>query len=107
MDMNALMNDKITKAVEKALAGSRKVKITFKREAAGEVSYLLGMLNSGIVSLNNSDDQMTLLAVNQSRNWHSDRDRTVALTLTEKFDQEWFTSRMYRALEKIEFVNTK
>lgn len=95
----------ITGTLTTALASrSRKIRLTFKREAIGDVPYLLGMERGGIVSITASD-KMVLMAVISSRNWDRDANRTVLVTLTETFDQEWFTGRMNaRAIEKIEAV---
>lgn len=99
------MQEQIRQAVWKALEGTHKVKITFKREAIGDIYFLLAMVSSGIVSLDNND-KTAMMSVLQSRSWNGDRNRTVLVTLTEKFNQEWFTGRLFRALEKIELVNT-
>jgi len=98
------MKTQITQAVRTALGGSRKVKITFKREATIEVNYLLVMARSGIIQLNNGDE-MTFMAVSQSKDWGGDRNRTTTLTLTDQFDENWFVGRMDHALEKIEAVS--
>jgi hypothetical protein len=95
------MYTQIKEAVQKALQGSRKVKITFRRDALSEVSYLLGMKNSGIISLNIGDEHVLALAL-RTLDWGVDSNRTLIVTLTGKFDEDWFTGRMRRALEKIE-----
>lgn len=97
------MRAKITQAVQEALKGSRKVKITFKRNAISDINYLLGMANSGIISLNNADAQVLAIVV-RTRNWSVDSNRIVLVTLTAKFDEQWFVQRLWRALEKIETV---
>ncbi len=100
------MKAQITQAVRAALAGSRKVEITFKREAKTEVAYLLGMERSGIIKLdgNNGNDKVNLMCVPGSGDWGHDSIRTTTLTLTDQFDENWFVSRLERALEKIEAV---
>ena len=100
------MKTQITQAVQVALGGSRKVKITFRREAKTEVAYLLGMERSGIIKLdgNNGNDKMNLMCVPASGDWGHDSVRTTTLTLTDQFDESWFVDRLERALEKIEVV---
>jgi len=98
------MKTQITQAVRVALVGSHKVKVTFRREAIFEVSYLLGMAKSGIVQLNNGTET-TLRVVAQSRDWGDDQNRTATVTLMNQFDEDWFVERMYRALEKIEAIS--
>lgn len=98
------MRTKITQAVQEAQKGSRKVKIIFKRDAIGDINYLLGMCRDGIISLNDSDSHV-LWTILRERNWDVDSNRTVIVTLTAKFEEEWFVGRLWRALEKIEAVN--
>lgn len=99
------MRTQITQAVLTALGGSREVKITFKREATvAQVAFLLGMASAGIIQLNEQDEAL-LECVVLSKDWGGDRNRTTTLTLTDKFDKDWFVGRMERALEKIEVVN--
>ncbi|NQT50149.1 hypothetical protein HQ571_05630 [Candidatus Kuenenbacteria bacterium] len=98
------MRQKIIDTVREALAGSRKVKITFKMTATGDINYLLGMSEAGIIILNPSDE-MVMMAVSRSGDWDGDANRSLEVTLSYKFDEDWFVGRMYRALEKIEGVN--
>jgi hypothetical protein len=98
------MREKIQQAVQTALTGSRKVKITFKRDATDSVGYLLGMGRSGLFKfMNNAEGN--LMAVAQSRNWGSDQNRSVTLELTPSFDLDWFSGRLDRALENIVAIN--
>lgn len=55
---------------------------------------------NGIVLLN-CGDEMTLMAVAQTGDWESDRNRTLTVKLTDLFDEDLFVGRMYHALEKI------
>ncbi|MEK9195217.1 MAG: hypothetical protein AAB975_02485 [Patescibacteria group bacterium] len=99
------MKQEIRQALQIALAGSRKLKIVFKKEAiGGEVAYLLGMMNAGIINLD-IRDAMNLSVTNASRKWVPDNNRAVVVMLTDQFDENWFVERMYRALEKIEILN--
>jgi hypothetical protein len=98
------MNTQILKqAIQEALKGSRKVEITFRRDALSEVPFLLGMKNSGIISLNMGDEHVLANAL-RTLDWGVDSNRTLTVTLTGKFDEDWFVGRMRRALEKIEAV---
>lgn len=98
------MRTKIAQAIQIVLQGSRKVKITFKRDAISDVSYLLGMKSGCVIELVEMDAKVLEVAV-QTRNWGLDSNRIVVVTLTNKFDEKWFVQRLWRALEKIEVVN--
>ena len=89
--------------VKKALAGSRKMRITFKREAVDDVVYLCGMEQAGIIRTDKTT-ALVLSAVMASRSWSLDENRVVNLTLGENFKPEWFRGRMKDALEKIEAI---
>jgi len=95
------MREKIQQVVQTALAGSRKVKVTFKRDATDSVGYLLGMARSGLFKFQNGAE-MNLMGVVASRTWCGDHNRTVTLQLTDQFDLDWFSGRLDRALENIE-----
>lgn len=90
-------------AILQAQQGSSKVKVTFKREATGDLNYLFGMVRNGVVELDPSDE-MVLMAVAQTGDWGGDHNRTVIITLTDQFDEEWFVGRMQRAVESISAV---
>ncbi|NQV13229.1 MAG: hypothetical protein HQ530_02910 [Parcubacteria group bacterium] len=98
------MREQIEKAVQTALQGSRKVKITFKQEAIGDINYLLGMAQGNIVSLGSGVDAL-LMAIIQTHNWDNDQNRTLTITLTDTFDEDWFVGRMHPALESIEVAS--
>jgi len=93
----------ISQAVKEALKSSRKVKITFKRTTAAirDIKWLLRMQICDTVSLVHSQRQ-TLVNTANSGKW--DRDCSVVVTLTTKFDQEWFIERMHGILEKIQVI---
>ena len=93
--------ENITQVVKAAQDGSRKVRVTFKQDAYGDISYLLGMDRSRIITMK-AGDRMTLMAVMGSGSWERDENRTLEVTFTDEFDAEWFISRMRRALDKIE-----
>lgn len=97
------MRTKITQAVQTTLTGSRKVRITFKRDAIGDITHLLAMNKNHVVALDQMD-ALVLQTVVQTRKWDVDSNRTVVVTLTDKFDEEWFVGRLWRALDKIEVI---
>lgn len=92
--------EKMRQTLREALGGSRKIRITFKKEAIPEIPYLLGMLKSGIIKIDTMDE-ITLRAVINSKKWDGDANRTLTATLTDQFDEDWFVGRMERALESI------
>jgi len=49
-------------------------------------------------------DHGVLLAVSVTKDWGLDANRVVVLTVTEKFDEEFFIDRMKNRLEKIEAI---
>jgi len=96
----------MTSVIQEALQGSREVLITFKRDAIGEISYFIGMVQEGIVEPKHPMDFITLMAVSQSGDWSHDSNRTLDIILTSSFEEEWFVSRMERALESIEVISS-
>lgn len=102
------MREEISQAVQKALQGSRKVKITFSKKNTDLLHYLvLGMRSGGIVLLP-EHDYMVLKRVFLSGKWPFFHNRTTTVTFTDKFDESWlvgFSSYMNHAIEKIEVVN--
>lgn len=93
----------LAEAIQQAQQGSGKVEVIFKREAIGDLNYLFGMVRNGIIELD-PGDEMALMAVAQTGDWEGDHNRTVTITLTNKFDEEWFVGRMRRAVESISAV---
>jgi len=96
----AEMRDQITEAIRQALNSSRQVEITFKREATDDVVYLLRMIESTNLGIEDADVAI-LWGVVHSKKWEDDNNRTVKVTLFQNFDQSWFIGRMRRALENI------
>ena len=119
---DALKASDIKAALVQALAGSRKLKLTFNRDAFVDIFYLLGMTKTikmpGPVSPEeqrrdaekrtiiemNEWAYMNLYAVASSKQWEG-VSREVLINLPASFDaesEEWFLGRMNaRALEKI------
>jgi len=85
-------------AIKQALAGERKLRITFKEQAMVDLNYLFGMENSGIVIVDPSD-KVVLDTVLATGDWEFDANRTMTVTLTETFDESWFLDRMERSVE--------
>ncbi|GBE16720.1 hypothetical protein BMS3Abin15_00542 [bacterium BMS3Abin15] len=97
------MKNQILKAIQEALAGSRKLKITFKDGTVSYLAYLRGMQRGGIIGISD-DDNLIIDAIMDSKKWGRDENRTLTVTLKDSFDSAWFTGRMERALERIEAV---
>lgn len=102
--MEYLMEERIVEATRLALRGSRQVRITFKKEAAKEMSYFLGMLRAGCISVSTADKYI-LATVALCHSWAEDNDRTVVVTLASNFDEDRFVRRMMYAVEKIEVLS--
>lgn len=97
------MEENIVRAVvKKALEGSYMITITFKQDALDCIVHLLEMNRRRIISLNNGD-ALIFMAIAEINNWVK-HNRTIMVTLTNKFDENFFVSRLHHALEKIEVV---
>ena len=95
--------DQIRNATNKALAGSKKVRITFGPRNMDDTCYLLALERQGVVQLNLMD-QAVMMAVCQSRSWDHDSNRTLTITIGQNFDTQLFADRMMRALDRIAAV---
>lgn len=100
-----MLRDQILQACRTAMQGSRKVKMTFieEPEAIGYVAYLLGFSMRGMIEL--GADELVIRAIVASHDWDGDDNRTITVTLTDRFDEAEFASRFQHALEKIEAVS--
>lgn len=96
------MREQILQAVESALLGSGRVKITLKQDAIDYITCLWIMEHIGIISL--EDDDLIKTISDQSYNWDNEQNRTFMIALTEKFDKDLFMEQMREALDKIEVV---
>ena len=101
------MQELIRIAVRTALQnGSRKVRVTWKQDAIRDLSYLLGMKNSGIIDMTPTQ-HVVVLAVMEDNDWGGAENRTMVIELTDKFNdkshEDWFISRLRRAIEKIAY----
>lgn len=61
--------------------------IHFTEDSIGDVAYLVGMINGGILT---SPDVIALCAIMQSHDWGGGRNRYVEIVPTERFDRTWF-----------------
>lgn len=97
------MREKIFQAIQKALNGHQRLRITFKPNSAKRVFSVIAMYRNSAISLNNGDAHI-LQSIMDSHNWgkHS---RTFTVTPNYKFDEESFIDHMQDALEKIEVVS--
>lgn len=95
--------EQILQAITWARDGTRKMRLTFRKDALRDVSHLLGMISNKMIRID-PGSQLILTAVLQSGRWDREENRIVVVTMTDTFDAEWFTDRMRRALEKIEAV---
>lgn len=97
-----LQRTEIKAALDAALAGSRKLKLTFNGNAFVDILYLLGM-NEKIVQMPEMA-YMNLYAVAASKSWDG-VPRDVTITLLAGFNEvaeDWFLGRMNdRALAAI------
>lgn len=103
-----LRREDVKAALDAALAGSRKLKLVFNRDAFTDIYYLLAMVHQNVVQLRNEFEAVLLQAIAQSHNWDNDKNRTVIVILPSTFDaegEEFFLGRMKdRALESISVV---
>jgi hypothetical protein len=95
---------KITDAIEKALKGSRKVDVTFRKEATAEAALLIKMSVAGQVEIFLLEEVNLTVTAKEGR-WENDCHRKVTVTFTDTFDQDLFISQMSSALEGIEVVD--
>lgn len=96
----------VFRVVEKALQGSRQVKITLKRESAHKINNLRFMLLEKTISMRVEDwDRVAKAAICPALfDWLVGANRTTTLTLNKVFDEEWFAEEMHDGIEKIEVV---
>ena len=93
----------ISTKLRQALAGSKRVKITFINDGISETEWLLAMDNREIRL--SEADRKNVAAVRQAISWEKIQDRTVTIELTDQFDEGWFLESFAFYLEKIEVVN--
>jgi hypothetical protein len=96
--------DQIIRAIQRALEGSGKIKITFKPDAVRKLAQLLNM-NNAIVGLT-LIDKINITTVLETSNW-GEVNRSFIVQLIDmqaEVNQHWFAMRMSGALEAIEVV---
>jgi hypothetical protein len=96
---------KVIEALTTAQSGSKKVRIRFIREATDGAYYLLQMGRAGSVEMDGFIPAI-LMAVVASRDWENDDNRTVEVTITDKFQPDKFRPVMADFIEAIEVVNS-
>lgn len=79
------------------------LKMTFKVEAAAELTYLLGMLNNGFLATTAGWDESGITAVALSRKWEYVK-RTFVFRIVRwgETEKDWFKGRLGRAIEDLE-----
>ena len=94
----------VRKLVSDVPAGTR-LRFTYKREETGVLSYLVGLINSGIITADNPDAVKSLcIAINASGDWERDENRTFEVLTTDQFDVDWFVQRVGREVESFEVL---
>lgn len=94
------MQDQIRAGIEAALQGDRKITITFKDEALGDLRELIGMDQSGAIRIP-KPDLVVLGLIYGTGAWQKGTNRTVTIELTEAFDEDHFVQCMSPALQTI------
>ncbi len=99
------MRELIIQAIEESLAldGSHMIKIKFKPEAINAAHHFLEMASSKIIKINNNDKRI-LGDVVEHGNWRGGN-RTITLTLADKFDEKLFIKQLENVIEKIEAID--
>lgn len=102
-----MMIEKILEAVRQAIRRyPSRVRLTFKQEAARDITFIMRMERDGVLVLSDNDREF-LTAVSKTGDWEGDQNRTVEVTLTDRitFKLDWFCGRaMTNVLENIEAV---
>lgn len=105
--MESEMQGKIETAVREAVRnGSRKLRITYKRDAIHGLYALMAMVNAGMLIVS-SGASAVALAVIAAGDWEHDDNRSFTVELTEKFRESTFIAPMSLYLDKIAFVRPK
>ena len=101
------MKQKIQTAVKEAIKnGTRKLLITYKRDAIQGLHALTALVNAGMLTMS-SGDWAVALSVIMTRDWEHDENRSFTVMLTEKFQDETFIAPMALYLEKIAYARPK
>lgn len=96
------MKEKISKEVGKAIRGTGKVKITFKKDAVDALDYFCELERKGAIMI--SDCCAAILsAAKQKRYWGHTLNRIVLVGLGVNFNKKEFLD-LSRAIENIEAV---
>ena len=93
--------ENMSEVLDKALNGSKKVRVTFKRDAINGVRGLWQLRNEHMITISGfAEANLSAAVTNQA--WSSDIDRSVLVTFTPTFDKYGFMETMGSVLEKIE-----
>jgi len=94
-----MSREEILRLVAEIVPGG-KFRVQYPRDenTIGDLIYLNLMKNAGVIEMG-MGDFLALLAVQQSHQWESNRNRMFTLTASAKWDAEWF---IYRVVSRIE-----
>lgn len=101
------MKERIKVAIQAAIdSGSRKLRITYRRDAVQGLYALMAMVNAGMLIMS-SGDSAVAFAVVTTGDWEHDENRSFTVELTEKFQESTFITPMSLYLEKIAYARPK
>ncbi len=86
----------VVAAVRQAKKGSRKVRVTFRKDAQRDMDFLRGLMNSGRIFFDPGQDKIFNVGA-----WNDEASRTCIINLAPNFEEEWFVNQMAVAIEKI------
>ena len=83
-----------------------KLRFTYKPQYTQVVFYLAGMIDAGVISVDNPlAVKLLVYAIVESGDWAYDRNRTFEVQTTDKFDVDWFVGRVGSDVESFEVVS--
>lgn len=88
--------------VQDALAGTRRIAITFKPDAIDRITYLWTLNYFGFIKLEHDD--VIEMVTRPTHSWSSQKNRTFMVELTKKFNKDIFFEQMNCAFEEINVV---
>jgi hypothetical protein len=102
--MAGVTRDTVQRAIQAAKQeGKSRLRITFKKNSAIAVNFLLLLAEQGQFSLT-PDDEPWLKVVASRCHWDNIGQRTTTITLTDNFREYCFSVNLALALEAIEVV---
>jgi hypothetical protein len=79
------------------------LKLRFHERAAADLKYVQAMNRAGIIKIDDKD--MTLvMAIMASGHFGDDQNRNLTVTAGDRWDKEYFATRMRPALESLETI---